>query len=189
MFVPFAQFAEPMASVVVRTNVSPESLIHPVRSVALATNTDSVADEFSTAETYLEQSTQKPHFAAKILGALAIIALMVATVGTYSVVSLLFRLQLRSVGIRLALGARRSDIIGWFLRASGRVALVGIACGLVGSLLFDKLISSLLYGLSAIDPIALAGAALVVLSASLLISLPTALNASNVKPSRVLKEE
>ncbi len=189
MFVPFAQFAEPVGSVVVRARTDPRRLIAPLRALTLATDPAAIGDGFTTAEQILAQSTERPRLAAKLLGTLAVLALAIAAVGAYSVVSLLLRLQLRSVGIRLALGAQKWGIVSWFLKAGSRLALTGIALGLVASLSLDRLVASLLYGLSPADPIALGGAALVLSAACLLATLPTALRAASTNPSVILREE
>lgn len=189
MFVPFAQFAEPASAVVVRTKVSPSTLIRSLRALVLQANPDAIASNFTTATAILAQSTQKPLVAAKLLGILAIIALVIAAVGIYSVLSVLLRLQMRSVAIRLALGAPRRNIVVLFLKVSCRAIFMGVISGLALSLLFDRFISSLLYGVTSVDPVALGVAGLVVLAACLIATLPLAYGAACIEPSVILKEE
>jgi len=189
MFVPFAQFAEPDASVVVRAKTEPDRLVAPLRALAFTTDAAAMAEDFVTAEQLLANSTRKPRVAAQLLGTLAFIALIIAIAGVYSVVSLRLRLQLRAVGIRLALGAPGREITAGFLRTAFRLALVAIAAGLIASLILDHLLVGLLYGLSPADFIALGGAGLILLAGCLLATLPIGLSAANVNPALVLREE
>jgi putative ABC transport system permease protein len=115
-------------------------------------------------------------------------ALLLACVGIYGTLSYTVSLRRREIGLRLALGAVRSDIIRHFLKQGLRVVVLATACGLALSMASARLLSGLLYGVSPSDPLTLSGVIGIVLAFSSLAALMPALRASLVEPRQVLHE-
>ena len=126
---------------------------------------------------------------AALLSAFGALALLLAAVGLYGVVSYSVVQRTREVGIRMALGARVSDVLGLVLGRGMRLAAVGVGLGAIASIALGQVLSSLLYGVSAIDPVAFAGAATLLLAVAFVANLVPARRASRVPPTVALRYE
>jgi ABC-type antimicrobial peptide transport system permease subunit len=119
----------------------------------------------------------------------AVTALSLACVGLYGTLSYVVSLRRREIGLRLALGAVRGDIIRQFLMQGLRVAGFACVCGLVLSIAFTRLLSSMLYGVSASDPMTLSIVTAIVLAVAAIASLVPAIRGAGLDPMRVLRDE
>jgi ABC-type antimicrobial peptide transport system permease subunit len=119
----------------------------------------------------------------------AMTALSLACVGLYGTLSYVVSLRRREVGLRLALGALRSDIIRQFVMQGLRVASLACVCGLVLSAAFTRILSGMLYGVSPSDPVTLSSVIGLVLVVAALAALVPATRAALLEPMRVLREE
>lgn len=119
----------------------------------------------------------------------ALTALSLAGVGLYGTLSYVVNLRRREVGLRLALGAKRSDIIRRFLGQGLRVAGVACVCGLALSIAFTRALSGMLYGVSPSDPLTLSGVIAIALVVAALAAVVPATRAALVEPMRTLREE
>jgi predicted permease len=126
---------------------------------------------------------------ALVLGAFGALALLLAAVGLYGVISHSVSRRTREVGIRMALGAQRGQVLRLILAEGGRLALVGIGLGAVASAAAGRLLEALLYGVSSFDPIAYTAAALLLLAVAFAANLVPALSAARVDPVRALRTE
>ena len=117
------------------------------------------------------------------------LALLLAAIGLYGVLSYMVSRRTQELGIRLALGAARGDLLGLVVRQGLRVTLVGVAIGMVGALLAGKAIAASLYGVSPHDPLVLGTATLVLLSVGVLASYLPARRATKVDPMVALRYE
>src|SRR4029079_15293186 len=124
-----------------------------------------------------------------LLGGFAVIALGLAAVGIYGVMSYVVRQRTREIGTRIALGARRPDILWLVLRQGAVNAGVGTVSGLVVGLGAARALQSMLYGVRANDPLVLAGAAAVLVATALVACYVPALRAARVDPARTLAEQ
>jgi ABC-type antimicrobial peptide transport system permease subunit len=124
-----------------------------------------------------------------VLGAFGALALLLAAVGLYGVISHSVSRRTREVGIRMALGAQRGQVLRLILAEGGRLALVGIGLGAVASAAAGRLLEALLYGVSSFDPIAYTAAALLLLAVAFAANLVPALSAARVDPVRALRTE
>jgi ABC-type antimicrobial peptide transport system permease subunit len=137
----------------------------------------------------LDEQRAPQHFSALLLGLFAGIALLLAVVGVYSVVSFIVRGRTREIGIRTALGAGPSDILRLVIVEGMLPALVGVAAGTIAALASAKVVETLVFGVSASDPLTLAVVAATMASAALMASLLPAYRALQTDPLRVLRQE
>jgi ABC-type antimicrobial peptide transport system permease subunit len=117
------------------------------------------------------------------------VALVLASVGIYSVLSYIVRGRSREIGIRAALGARKSDVLRLVLVEGISPAMVGIAAGTIGALASGRVMTSLIYGVSAADPVTLVVVATTLAVVALLSSLVPAWRALRLDPVKVLRAE
>ena len=137
----------------------------------------------------VEQSIAQERFRTFLLGSFSVIALILATVGIFGVISYFVSQRTREVGIRLALGAQRRDILRLILGEGTKLALLGIGIGIAAALLLTRFMAGLLYGVSARDPLTFIAVALVLLAVALVASCIPALRAMRVDPMIALRYE
>jgi putative ABC transport system permease protein len=135
------------------------------------------------------ESVSQPRFSASLLGLFAAVALLLATVGIYGLVSYSVQQRTQEIGVRIALGARGLDVIRLEAGRGMLYALSGIAVGLAGVLALTRVISSLLFETSPTDPVTLGGTALLLLATVAAACLIPARRAARVEPSRALRCE
>lgn len=154
------------------------SELEPIRSVY----------EMAPLEERIGEAFNQNRLRALVVALFATTALLLACVGLYGTISYVVSLRRREVGVRLALGATRSDILRQFLLKGLRVA--GLAClgGLALSLAFSRVLTGMLYGVSPSDPITLSAVAGLVLSVAALAALVPSIRASWLEPMQVLRE-
>ena len=124
-----------------------------------------------------------------LVGLFAAVALILAAVGLYGVVAFFVALRTQEIGVRIALGARRSDVVRLVLGQGARMAALGVVVGIGASLAITRLMSSLLFGVSATDPLTFAGVALLVSLIALAASYIPARRAMRVDPVKALRYE
>jgi putative ABC transport system permease protein len=189
---PYLHFpAEPSrtVSLVVRTAVPPARALPALRAAILKLEPDVVFTEDLPAAEVAATTIAPTRIGALLLGAFGALALLLAAIGLYGVVAYSVSRRTREVGVRMALGARPRDVLALVLRQGGRLALVGIGVGAVLAALAGRVLESLLYGVSALDPVAYALAAGVLLVVATLANLVPALVAARVDPMRALRSE
>jgi predicted permease len=171
----------------VHTAARAESALPALRSAIWALEPNVVFTEDMSAAEVVDATRAPTRIAAMLVGAFGLLALLLATVGLYGVVAYSVSLRTREVGIRMALGAERGQIVRMILGEGGRLAIAGVGLGALGAAAVARLLESLLYGVSAIDPLAYGGAALVLVLVALAANLAPALGASRVAPVRALR--
>jgi predicted permease len=196
LYLPVDQFPDKFApliarglSIVVRTRTNPELLADPVRRITSQFDSQAVVYDFASMEHIVSNSVASQRFAMTLLGIFAALALVLASVGIYGVLSYLVGQRTQEVGIRMALGAQRGDVLRLILGQGTKMALIGVAIGMVVALVLTRLMGSMLYGVSATDPLTyLTVAAMLVIVATLACGVP-AWRASNVDPMVALRYE
>jgi ABC-type antimicrobial peptide transport system permease subunit len=148
-----------------------------------------VFTEKATAQEVVDFTLLPTRAGAGLLGAFGALALALAAVGLYGVIAYSVSRRTREVGLRMALGARGSDVVRMILSSGLRLTLVGVAIGAVGSALLARVLEAYLYGVSSIDPIAYLGSALILIAVAVAANIVPALRASRVSPMSALRYE
>jgi putative ABC transport system permease protein len=131
----------------------------------------------------------RDRYAMTLLSCFAIVALMLAVLGIYGVLAFFVRQKIQEVGIRLALGAREIQITSWIAKQGTRLMIIGVAAGLLGTLLFSRILAGILYEVSPLDFLSLLAAVFALaLGVIIAISIP-AHRASRIDPSVALRYE
>jgi putative ABC transport system permease protein len=165
------------------------TLIAAVRSQVHALDNDQPVYDVSTLDQLLSNSIAKPRFYTALLGAFAVLALILASVGTYGVMSFSVNQRRREIGIRLAMGARRGDIFKLVVGRGLLLALTGVAIGLGGALALTRVMSGLLFGVSATDPMTFIMISLLLTGVALVACFVPARRATRVDPMIALRYE
>jgi len=190
MYLPYEQadFFQPNA-LVVRTNIDPVSLAATVRKTVWDIDKDQPVSNISSMEQVLSESVARQRFSTLLLGIFATLALILAAVGIYGVMSYSVAQRTHEIGIRMALGAQRTDVLKLTLSQGLRLVLIGVIAGLAAAVMLTRVMSSLLFGVSATDPVTFATIVLVLMSAALLANYIPALRATKVDPMVALRYE
>ena len=174
-------------AVVLRTSVLPLTLADPAVAIIRTIDPEQPVDAIQTMEGLLAQTLRPQRFNALLLGLFAAVALVLASVGIYSVLSYIVSGRSREIGIRTALGAQTSDVVRLIVREGMTPAAVGIAAGSVAALASAVIVDTLVFGVSASDPLTLAGVAGLLALVALLASLVPAWRAARVDPLEALR--
>jgi putative ABC transport system permease protein len=153
LYMPFDQQAEPYMSLMIRTKNKPEAMASAVRAQVEALDPNQPVYSIRTLESVLSESIALPRFRTLLLAIFAIVALILAVVGIYGVMSYSVTQRSHEIGIRMALGAQGTDVLKLVVGYGMTLALAGIAVGLTMSFALTRLLSSLLFGVSATDPL------------------------------------
>jgi putative ABC transport system permease protein len=188
MYLPHAQneFFDPR-SLVVRTNVDPLSLAATVRRTVWEIDKDQPVSDISSMEQVVSESVARQRFSMLLLGIFAALALVLAAVGIYGVMSYAVAQRTHEIGIRMALGAQRSDLLKLTIGQGLRLVVTGVVIGLAAALVLTRVMSSLLFGVSATDPITFLTISLVLVSVAVLASYIPAMRATRVDPIFALR--
>ncbi len=145
---------------VMRTSTDPSAAIQPVRRRLERVDPDLVISRFATMEQLMDRQLVRPRFNLLLVGIFACVALVLAGVGIYGVIACSVAQRTREIGVRIALGAGKSDILRAVIRQGMAPALIGLLLGLVGALFLTSALGSLLAGVEPTDPLTFAGTAL-----------------------------
>lgn len=178
------------ATFVLRTSGDPEALGPALRSVVREIEPSSVAlDAVATLSSQVAASVGQPRFAASVLAVFALLALSLAAIGLYGVLSYNVSARRREMGVRAALGATRRDLIALVMRQGLGVTIIGLAAGLAASALLTRLMETMLFGVEALDLISFAAAPMVLLLVALAACLVPAMRAAGTDPAIALRAD
>ncbi|MGH9840046.1 MAG: ABC transporter permease [Blastocatellia bacterium] len=176
-------------SLVVRTSGQPAALAEAVQKLVWSFDQDQPIQRLATMEELLAEATAPRRFKLLLFGMAAVVALLLAGVGVYGVMAYLVAQRTHELGIRLALGAQRSDILRLVLGQGMQLALAGLALGLVAALALTRWLKNLLFGISATDPLTFVMIALLLAGITLLACYLPARRATRVDPLVALRHE
>jgi ABC-type antimicrobial peptide transport system permease subunit len=174
---------------VMKTSAEPSSLTSTVRSSLVAIDPQQPVYAIEPLEKVIEGSVAPRRFVMSLIGGLALVALLLAMVGIYSVISFSVSERTREIGIRMALGARRGDVLSMILGHGMRVSALGIVMGLAIALGLTRLLRTLLFDVSATDPITFGLVATMVSLVALMACYLPARRATRVDPLEALRDE
>jgi putative ABC transport system permease protein len=189
MYVPFLQEPFWAAYVVVRTPGDPTRLAPAVRNEVHALDPTLPVESVQPMSQMVSDSVAEPRFRTRLLGLFGILALMLAVIGIYGVISYSVGRRTREVGLRMALGAERGDVLRLVLTEGLVLTGAGLAAGAAGAAALTRYVSSLLFDVGRLDPTTYAVAAVMLVGAGLLASWLPARRATRVDPITALREE
>jgi predicted permease len=176
-------------ALVVRTAVDPLSLASSVRNAIWAVDKDQTVANIDSMEHIVAGAVARQRFSMLLLAIFAGIALVLAAVGIYGVMSYSVAQQTREIGIRMALGAQRRDVLTMTVKQGLKLVGVGLAIGLVAAFILTRVMATLLFGISATDPLTFISISLVLLAVAILASYIPALRATRVDPMIALRAQ
>nr|MBA2503680.1 ABC transporter permease [Pyrinomonadaceae bacterium] len=189
-YVPFLQIPDRQMELVVRSSSSdPAALAPAVRNAIKEADKDQLVWEMKTMEERVAQSVAPRKFNTVLLGAFATVALLLAVVGIYGVMAYSVAQRTHEIGIRMALGAQKSDVVKMIVGQGMMLALAGVGVGLLGAFAVTRVMANLLYGVSATDPLTFVVISLLLVAAGLLACFIPALRATRVDPITALRYE
>ena len=189
LYLPYLQNTWPRIHLLVRSRVEPESLISQARAVLRDLDPEQSVSDVRTMMERISLVAGKSRWNSTLASICAGLALALAAVGIYGVVSYSTAQRTQEIGVRMALGAQGTEITTWILRQAILLAAIGVALGVIGYLTVARLFQGLLYGTSPTDPRTIAAAAAILGGIAALASYLPARRAVNVDPVRALRAE
>ncbi len=193
MYLPYSQVTDQPwfapRDLVVRTSVEPMSLVAAVKHEIAAVDPEQAVSNIRTLDDILDEEVVQRRLGATLLAAFAGLALLLASLGIYGILSYFVAQHTPEIGVRLALGASGRDILRLVLGRGMMLALIGVGLGSLGGLALTRLMSSLLFGISPTDPATFAFAALLLTALALLACYLPARRAVNVDPAIAMRYE
>jgi putative ABC transport system permease protein len=189
VYLPEAQVTFSTLNLAIRTTGDPIAATGAVRAAINALDPDLPVTNVRSMDQLIESSTGQRRFAMLLLGLFSGIALLLASVGLYGVMSYTVTQRAPELGVRMALGAGARDVLGLVLGQGMRLALLGVGIGLVAALAVTRLLRSMLFGVSATDPATYVGISLLLLGVTLVACWLPARRATRVDPVVVLRAD
>ncbi len=187
VYYPLEQVYEPNAALVVRTDLDPNAAIASVRSEVRNLDPTLPVYEAKTLHDHMRLALFPLHVGAVAVGSFALLALILAAIGIYGVMAYSVAQRTQEIGIRMALGARAIDVWKMVLRQGIVLTAIGMFCGLLFALGLSRIVASLLYGVSATDPLTFLLISLLLAAVALLASFLPARRATKVDPVMAIK--
>jgi putative ABC transport system permease protein len=188
-WMPLAQSPAGSMEVALRTTGDPLALGHSAREAVWALDRDLPIPSIQTMEQILSERVAQRRLNMLLLGLFALVALVLAAVGIYGVISYAITQRTQEIGIRMALGAQASDVLWMVVWRGMRLTLIGVALGLAAALALTRVMQNLLFNLSATDPTTFALIALLLVGVALIASYIPARRATKVDPLQALRHE
>jgi putative ABC transport system permease protein len=187
VFVPYPQLASPQLYLSVRTTLDPHRLASALRVRLAAADPDQPMTQILTMEERLELASASPRFTMLLIGVFSATAFILAAIGIYGVIAYSVAQRTQELGIRIALGAEKRDILRLVIGNGLALALAGISIGLAGSVALTRLMSAMLYETSATDPAIFGASAALFLAVALMASYLPARRATKIDPTEALR--
>jgi putative ABC transport system permease protein len=176
-------------TLVIRTSEEQTQLGGELQGLVSQLNGDAPVSQVETLHGWLAEAVAGPRSTASLFSIFAALALALGAVGVYGVISYSVAQRTREIGIRMALGARRQEVLHLVVGQGAKLAAVGVAMGLLAALLLTRLMASLLYGVGAADPLTYIAVALLLMVVAVAASYIPARRAMRVDPMVALRHE
>jgi macrolide transport system ATP-binding/permease protein len=187
VYLPIQQFYQPQATIVVRTVGDPAGIIQPLQSVAARLDPTLPLYSVMPMSAYLGFAVIGQRTATVLLGAFGTLALFLASLGLYNALAYAVATRRREIGIRMALGGRRIDVVALLLRGGTTVIIVGVGAGLIAATALARFVAAQVFGVTATDPLTYLTAALVVGATAFLATVIPAIRASRADVTAALR--
>jgi len=179
----------PAPYLAIRASGDPAATVAALRGAVRALEPQASVDNVATLGEIVTNSLSRPRFYAVLLGLFAAVAVVLTAIGIYGVMSYVVAQRTREIGIRMALGAQRGDVVGLVLQQGVAVTAIGIGLGLAGAAALTRYLEALLFGVTRLDPLTLASAAAAFAVVATVASAIPARRASRVDPLVALRCE
>jgi predicted permease len=189
MYVPYAQFAHPTINVVVRAAANPQNLANALQAQVRTVDKDLTLSAVTSMDDVLGASVSQPRFSSQLIGAFAALAALLAAIGLYGLIAYSVNQRRSEIGIRMALGATREDVLRLILHQGARLAIAGTAIGLIAAVFASRLLSSMLFSVSSHDSETFIAVALLLMVVALGACYIPARRAAKVDPMVALRYE
>jgi putative ABC transport system permease protein len=189
LYYPIAARVAGLNDVVVRTDGSPDALLPSVREKIRELDPQLALANIRTEDEWLSDSASEPRLNSVLLGVFASVALLIASIGIYGVLAFSVSQRTSEIGVRMALGATRSRVLGLIVTEGMMVALAGVGVGMVGALALGRVLASLVFGVQVHDRATFTFAGVTLTIVALAATLVPALRASRVDPMIALRHE
>jgi putative ABC transport system permease protein len=189
MYISSLQFPTRALTLVTRTGPDPASLASTIRAEVLSIDPDQPVSAVRTMEQVLSSSVAERRFYMLLLGIFAALAVALAAVGIYGVMSYTVAQSTREIGIRMALGAQVSDVLKLIFGQAMLLAFIGIGAGVAGALALTRLMSSLLYGVTPTDPATFVSVSALLVAVAAVACYVPARRATKVDPITAIRHE
>jgi putative ABC transport system permease protein len=189
LYYPIAARVAGLMDIVVRTDGSPDALLPSVRQKIRELDPQLALANIRTMDEWISNSASQPRLNSVFLGVFASLALLIASIGIYGVLAFSVSQRTSEIGVRMALGATRRNVLGLIVTEGMTVALLGVGVGIVGALALGRVLASLVFGVRVYDPATFTIAAITLTVVALAASVVPALRASRVDPMVALRHE
>ena len=189
IFMPFQQQPSPFMTFVVRTKGKPLEIAASLKQAVQDVDHNQPVSNIQTMDDVIGKFVAPRRFKLVLVGIFAILALVLSAVGLYGIVSYSVAERTHEIGVRMALGAQKGDVLQMVLREGLRPALLGVAIGVVGALALTRFLSSLLYGVTPTDPLTFVAVSLILIAVAMLACYIPARRAAKVDPMVALRYE
>jgi putative ABC transport system permease protein len=188
-YLPFKQAIILSPPIIIRTSGDPLNMVGPLRDQLARLDKNIPLYRISTLGDYISISAAQPRFQTVLLTFFAVIALLLSAVGLYAVLSYMVAQRTLEIGLRLALGAQRDNVLGLILRRGLILAVTGLAIGIVVALLLTQFMAGMLYGVRPFDPVTFVSVSTVLFLVSLVASSVPAYRAARLDPMQTLRQQ
>jgi predicted permease len=188
-YLPLKQAIILSPAIVIRTSGDPMSVLGPLRAELAQMDKNIPLYRINTLEDFISLSAAQPRFQTVLITFFAVMALLLSAIGLYAVLSYMVAQRTLEIGLRLALGAQRQSVLGLILRRGLALAAIGLAIGVVASLVLTRFMAELLYGVKPLDPLTFVAVSAVLMLVSAIASTAPAYRAARLDPMKTLREQ
>jgi putative ABC transport system permease protein len=173
----------------IRVNRDPQALVPAIKTIIRGVNPEAPFPGVTTVQEEIDRSTAPRRFVLQLIGIFSVLGVALAMIGIYGVVAESVAERVREIGVRIALGAQRSDLVRMVLAHGTRMVIAGLGIGLIGALALRQEMASMVFGVSTIDPLSYAAACGALAAAALAACAIPALRATRLDPIVALRTE